>query len=101
MTLGRAFIEAAKRRPAAFCMADSTGQELTFARALTAALLLSGEIRQLASNERYVGLLLPASVGGALANIATLAGKVPVNLNSPPGTTRWRRRSSAAASRRF
>ena len=36
-------------------MADSTGQELTFARALTAALLLSGEIRRLASNERYVG----------------------------------------------
>ena len=86
MTLGRAFIEAAKRRPAAFCMADSTGQELTFARALTAALLLSGEIRQLASNERYVGLLLPASVGGALANIATsLAGKVPVNLNFTAG----------------
>ena len=86
MTLGRAFIEAAKRRPAAFCMADSTGQELTFARALTAALLLSGEIRQLASNERYVGLLLPASVGGALANVATsLAGKVPVNLNFTAG----------------
>ncbi len=40
MTLGRAFIDAAKRRPSAFCMADSTGQELTFARALTAALLL-------------------------------------------------------------
>ena len=67
-------------------MADSTGQELTFARALTAALLLSGEIRQLASNERYVGLLLPASVGGALANVATsLAGKVPVNLNFTAG----------------
>ena len=86
MTLGRAFIEAAKRRPAAICMADSTGQELTFARALTAALLLSGEIRGLASNERYVGLLLPASVGGALANVATsLAGKVPVNLNFTAG----------------
>ena len=86
MTLGRAFIEAAKRRPAAFCMADSTGQELTFARALTAALLLSGEIRRLAPNERYVGLLLPASVGGALANVATsLAGKVPVNLNFTAG----------------
>ena len=86
MNLGRAFIEAAKRRPSEFCMADSTGQELTFARALTAALLLAGVIRRTTPGERYVGLLLPASVGGALANIATsLAGKVPVNLNFTAG----------------
>ena len=86
MTLGRAFIEAAKRRPTAFCMADSTGQELTFARALTAALLLAGVIRRMTAGQRYVGLLLPASVGGALANVATsLAGKVPVNLNFTAG----------------
>ena len=86
MTLGRAFIEAAKRRPAAFCMADSTGQELTFARALTASLLLAGAISRTATGQRYVGLLLPASVGGALANVATsLAGKVPVNLNFTAG----------------
>jgi acyl-[acyl-carrier-protein]-phospholipid O-acyltransferase/long-chain-fatty-acid--[acyl-carrier-protein] ligase len=85
-TLGRAFIEAARRRPAAFCMADSTGQELTFGRALTAALLLSREITRTTADQRYVGLLLPASVGGALANVATsLAGKVPVNLNFTSG----------------
>jgi acyl-[acyl-carrier-protein]-phospholipid O-acyltransferase / long-chain-fatty-acid--[acyl-carrier-protein] ligase len=86
MTLGRAFVYAAKRRPAAFCMADSTGQELTFARALTAAILLSGVIRRTTADRRYVGLLLPASVGGALANVAaSLAGKVPVNLNFTAG----------------
>ena len=86
MTLGRAFIDAAKRRPGAFCMADSTGQELTFGRALTAALLLSGVIRRTTASQQYVGLLLPASVGGALANVATsLAGKVPVNLNFTAG----------------
>jgi acyl-[acyl-carrier-protein]-phospholipid O-acyltransferase/long-chain-fatty-acid--[acyl-carrier-protein] ligase len=86
MTLGQAFIEAAKRRPAAFCMADSTGQQLTFARSLTAALLLSRKIREIAADDRYVGLLLPASVGGALANVAaSLAGKVPVNLNFTAG----------------
>jgi acyl-[acyl-carrier-protein]-phospholipid O-acyltransferase/long-chain-fatty-acid--[acyl-carrier-protein] ligase len=86
MTLGRALMEAAKRRPSAFCMADSTGQELTFSRALTAALLLSGAIRRMTTDQRYVGLLLPASVGGALANVATtLAGKVPVNLNFTAG----------------
>ena len=33
-----------------------------------------------------VGIMLPASVGGVLANIATLlAGKVPVNLNFTAG----------------
>src|SRR5262245_21389359 len=86
MTLGRAFIEAAKRRPAAFCMADSTGQELSFERALTAALLLAGVIRRTTAGQQYVGLLLPASVGGALANVATsLAGKIPVNLNFTAG----------------
>ena len=67
-------------------MADSTGQELTFARALTAALLLAGVIRRTTTGQRYVGLLLPASVGGALANVATsLAGKVSVNLNFTAG----------------
>jgi acyl-[acyl-carrier-protein]-phospholipid O-acyltransferase/long-chain-fatty-acid--[acyl-carrier-protein] ligase len=67
-------------------MADSTGQDLTFARALTAALLLSGVIKRVAADRRYVGLLLPASVGGALANVAaSLAGKVPVNLNFTAG----------------
>ena len=36
----------------------------------------------LAKDERYVGLLLPPSVGGVLANAAlTLDGRVAVNLN--------------------
>jgi acyl-[acyl-carrier-protein]-phospholipid O-acyltransferase/long-chain-fatty-acid--[acyl-carrier-protein] ligase len=86
MTLGRAFVYAAKRRPAAFCMADSTGQKLSFGRALTAAVLLSQALRRLAPDQRHIGLLLPASVGGALANAAvTLAGQIPVNLNFTAG----------------
>jgi acyl-[acyl-carrier-protein]-phospholipid O-acyltransferase/long-chain-fatty-acid--[acyl-carrier-protein] ligase len=84
-TLGREFVRVAKRRWSAFCIADSTGRELTYGRALIAALLLSRLIRQRVA-EPNVGLLLPASVGGALANIATsLAGKVPVNLNFTAG----------------
>jgi acyl-[acyl-carrier-protein]-phospholipid O-acyltransferase/long-chain-fatty-acid--[acyl-carrier-protein] ligase len=67
-------------------MADSTGQELTFERALIGSLLLSTRIRRHAADQDTVGLLLPASVGGAVANIAaTLAGKVPVNLNFTAG----------------
>jgi acyl-[acyl-carrier-protein]-phospholipid O-acyltransferase/long-chain-fatty-acid--[acyl-carrier-protein] ligase len=84
--LGRQFIRTARHNWFSFCMADSTGQRLTFGRALVASLLLSRWIRRRMPNEEHVGLLLPASVGGSLANVAlTLAGKVPVNLNFTAG----------------
>jgi acyl-[acyl-carrier-protein]-phospholipid O-acyltransferase/long-chain-fatty-acid--[acyl-carrier-protein] ligase len=84
-TLGRQFIRTAKHRWRAFCMTDSTGRELTFGRALVGSLLLSRWVRERAP-ETNIGLLLPASVGGAVANIAvSLAGKVPVNLNFTAG----------------
>jgi acyl-[acyl-carrier-protein]-phospholipid O-acyltransferase/long-chain-fatty-acid--[acyl-carrier-protein] ligase len=80
------FIATARRSWSTVAMADSTGQELTYGRALTAALLLSRRIAERASGDDMVGLLLPASVGGALANIAALlAGKIPVNLNFTAG----------------
>ena len=85
-TLGRAFVRVVKRRRAALCMADTTGCELTFGRALIGSLLLSRIIRRRTAGEDLIGLLLPASVGGALANIATtIAGKAPVNLNFTAG----------------
>jgi len=67
-------------------MADSTGRELTYGRAFVGSLLLSRAIRQLPLDQQYVGLLLPASVGGALSNIGTaIAGRIPVNLNFTAG----------------
>jgi len=84
--LHAAFISTAKRRWRGLAMADSTGQQLTYGRALVGALLLSRIIRSKTTGQDMVGLLLPASVGGALANIATLfAGCVPVNLNFTAG----------------
>jgi acyl-[acyl-carrier-protein]-phospholipid O-acyltransferase/long-chain-fatty-acid--[acyl-carrier-protein] ligase len=85
------FIRMAKRRWFSFCMADTTGMELTFGRTLIGARLLASWVRRRTAGESMVGVLLPASVGGALANIAvSLAGKVPVNLNftSGPDATR-------------
>jgi len=80
--LHAAFIEMAKRRWGQFAMADSTGQRLTYGRALVGAMLFADRIAHLTPGQENVGLLLPASVGGALANIATLfAGRTPVNLN--------------------
>lgn len=80
------FIRTAKRNWSSFCMADSTGKELTYGRALVWSLLFAEWIKRYSPEDSMVGLLLPASVGGALANIAVLmAGKVSVNLNFTAG----------------
>lgn len=80
------FIETAKRRWRSLCMADSTGRELSFGQALIASLLFSRWIRKRCPQESLVGLMLPATAGGALANAAALlGGKVPVNLNFTAG----------------
>ena len=85
-TLPARFVRLARRHWGKFAMADSTGRELTYGRALTATLLLAAELRRRADSERMIGLLLPATVGGALANLGvSLAGKVPVNLNFTGG----------------
>jgi acyl-[acyl-carrier-protein]-phospholipid O-acyltransferase / long-chain-fatty-acid--[acyl-carrier-protein] ligase len=76
------FIRSAKRRWFSFAMADSTGRQLTFGQVLVGSMLLSRRIQRRCSGEAMIGLLLPASVAGALANVATLmAGKIPINLN--------------------
>lgn len=84
--LPRRFIETAGRRWFSFCMADSSGTELTYGKTLVGGLSLARQLRILYPDEPMVGILLPASVGGALANIAVLlAGKVPANLNFTAG----------------
>jgi len=80
------FLRTAKRRWRALAMADATGLELTYGRTLIGALLLAGWLRGTRRGEPMVGLMLPASVGGALVNLAALlAGTVPVNLNFTAG----------------
>ncbi|HEY4162803.1 MAG TPA: acyl-[ACP]--phospholipid O-acyltransferase [Dongiaceae bacterium] len=76
------FIRTAKRHWFRFAMADSTGRKLNFGAALTGALMLADWLRRERPQDRNVGVLLPASVGGALVNLGLmLAGKTPVNLN--------------------
>ncbi len=80
------FVRSAKRHWRRLAMADTTGKELTYGKALTASMLLADRLRALQPEEKMVGIMLPASVGGALANIAVLmAGKAPVNLNFTAG----------------
>ncbi len=85
-TLSHRFVQAAKRNWSSIALADSTGKQLTFGETLTAALLLKKWIAAHCSESRSIGLLLPSSVGGALANLGvTLAGKTAVNLNFTAG----------------
>ena len=80
--LHTSFIRTAKRHWGQFAMADSTGQKLTYGRALVAVSLFARRIAARTRDQNAVGVLLPASVGGALTNIAVLAaGRLPVNLN--------------------
>jgi acyl-[acyl-carrier-protein]-phospholipid O-acyltransferase/long-chain-fatty-acid--[acyl-carrier-protein] ligase len=89
--LGREFIATAKRRWSAFCVADSGTAPLTYGRTLTAVLLLSRWLRRTTAEQPHVGVLLPASVGGTLANLAVaVAGKTSVNLNFTAGAAAMR-----------
>jgi acyl-[acyl-carrier-protein]-phospholipid O-acyltransferase/long-chain-fatty-acid--[acyl-carrier-protein] ligase len=85
-TLSHRFISTARRNWKSPAVADSTGRQLTYGETLTAALLLKKWIRGNPSGSKCIGLLLPSSAGGALANLAvTLAGKTAVNLNFTAG----------------
>lgn len=84
MVLPRAFLRNCRRNLSQPKLADSTGMELTGAglmmRSIIFRRLLAREV--LADDEKFVGLLLPPSGGGVLANVALpLDRRVPVNLN--------------------
>ena len=84
LILPRAMLRACRRSLRRPKLADSTNQELTGGQVLLRSLILRRLLNRevLAPDEKYVGLLLPPSVGGALANAALpLAGRVVVNLN--------------------
>jgi acyl-[acyl-carrier-protein]-phospholipid O-acyltransferase/long-chain-fatty-acid--[acyl-carrier-protein] ligase len=85
-TLAYRFVRAARRNWAGAAIADSTGKHLSFGRALAASILMRRWIEFNCGGDANIGLLLPASAGGALANLGvTLAGKTAVNLNFTAG----------------
>ncbi len=81
-SLVRMFVATARRRWFATAMGDTTGKRLSFGKTLISTVALSKEIGALSVGQEKIGIIMPASVGGALSNIAVnLLGKVPVNLN--------------------
>jgi len=76
------FMRRARRQWNQLAIADSTGQELTYGRTLIGAIALARLIKRLTADERMIGILLPASAGAAITNLAVLsANRIPVNLN--------------------
>src|SRR3990167_4037338 len=74
------FIKTAKKNFSKIVQEDSSGMSLTFGQTLTATVILSKRIRNFEGEN--IALMFPASVGGALAYIATsFSGKTPVGLN--------------------
>lgn len=81
-TLDGAFVRTARRHPRGFMLADGKTPRVTFGSALTKTMYVALRLRGQIGTQTMVGLLLPPSIGGALANYAlTLLGRVPVNLN--------------------
>lgn len=80
-TIAHAWIETCSRRGNALAIADTSSTTMSAHKMLTAAIAFSKRIRHL-SPEQNVGLLVPTSAGGVIANMATLMlGKTIVNLN--------------------
>jgi len=83
MNLPRLMLRKCRRAMFRTKVSDSIGQELTGGKLLTGSLLMRKTLRKLlGADEKFVGLLLPPSVGGVVVNAAlTLDHRVPVNLN--------------------
>ena len=80
-TLGDAWIETVKSTRQNFAVAEAHGDPLSAKRLFVAALCFARRIRERKS-ENNIGVLLPTSSAGAIANMAILlSGKVIVNLN--------------------
>lgn len=80
-TLAHAWIDTAKRQASDIAIADTASEPMSAIHLLTAARIFSRRIGRL-SPEQNVGLLVPTSIGGVIANMATLMlGKTIVNLN--------------------
>jgi len=76
------FVSSARSHPFRFAMADGRVPKLSFGSALTKTIFLARRLQRVWEGQLMVGMLLPPSVGGALANYAALMlGRVPVNLN--------------------
>ncbi len=85
--LQSAWLRTAKESGSSLCIADSTGVELNAHRFIAATLLMARKLKPKLGQSQHIGLIVPTSAGGSLANMAVLVlGKSIVNLNYSSGT---------------
>ncbi|MCU0857275.1 MAG: MFS transporter [Pontiellaceae bacterium] len=81
-TLNHKFIRQARLhwfRPIA---SDTLGSKATYGKLLTGSIALANRLKPCVKNQTAVGIYMPTTLGGAVANLAvTLSGKTAVNLN--------------------
>ncbi len=82
MTLPELFFNDMRHDPFSLCMADSSGRKLNRFETIVSSYALAQKLKVAVKEDRFVGVFLPPSVGGAVVNIAlSILGKVAVNLN--------------------
>jgi acyl-[acyl-carrier-protein]-phospholipid O-acyltransferase / long-chain-fatty-acid--[acyl-carrier-protein] ligase len=80
--LPQSLARTAHRHAFRFAMGDKRRPRMSWGRVLLSSIFLARRLRRTWAGQEMVGILLPPSVPGALANFAAmLSGKVPVNLN--------------------
>lgn len=81
-SLVNCFVKSARKNWSKRCISDSTGKKLNYGQTLTSSIALAERIEKITKPDDKVGILLPPSVGGALANLAiAISGRIAVNLN--------------------
>ncbi|WP_165245656.1 MFS transporter [Paludisphaera soli] len=84
--LHHGFIRQARRNAGRLALADLQKPSLSYGRTLAASLAMARKLRERWAGQRNVGVMLPASMGAAVVNIAAaMAGKTVVNLNFTGG----------------
>ena len=81
MLLHQHFIRTARKHAAKRFITDrTTGQKLTYSRALVGALVLARKFR--CCERGFIGIMVPTSAGCVLSVLAAvLSGRVPVMIN--------------------
>ncbi len=83
--IGYAWIDNLKEDSGKLAVADSTGVELSKSRFATAVFLFGGKLKS-RLKEKNVGIILPSTAAGLIANMAVITlGKTVVNLNYSSG----------------
>jgi len=82
LSLSERFVKAARRHWFRPCMSDTMGKRLSYGKALIGSVILADKLKPQTADQKAVGIFLPSSVAGALANLATaLLNKTAANLS--------------------